>query len=216
VSGFNAFRAVNSLTTRRLLAKRQRVVDGVKIFLDIAKESSDWFGPLKSALGCVNALIKHYEVFVQWITVAHNSHKRSQQFEDVKEKIEDLVPHLNRFKQNADAAMADGDQAEKNRLLELSRYASPSLATLSIANGLRSALGKIEKRSQELLAKGTAARFIDKGADSGEVARLLEQLREAVIHYQVSENGIVGRAPLTWKNRYRNNERSTTKSLPLL
>jgi hypothetical protein len=112
--------------------------------------------------------------------------------------------------------MADGDQAEKNRLLELSRYASPSLATLSIANGLRSALGKIEKRSQELLAKGTAARFIDKGADSGEVARLLEQLREAVIHYQVSENGIVGRAPLTWKNRYRNNERSTTKSLPLL
>ena len=32
------------------------------------------------------------------MVVAHNLHERSQQFEDVKEKIEDLVPHLNRFK----------------------------------------------------------------------------------------------------------------------
>jgi hypothetical protein len=125
VSGFNTRCAVNSLTTR-WPAKRQRVVDGVKILLDIAKESSDWFGPLKSALGGVNALIKHYEVFFECITVAPNSHERSQQFEDVKEKIEDLIPHLNRFKQNADAAMANGDQAEKQRLSELSRYAYQS------------------------------------------------------------------------------------------
>ena len=47
------------------LAKRQRVVDGVKILLDIAGESSDCFPPLKSALGGVNALIKHYEVSVE-------------------------------------------------------------------------------------------------------------------------------------------------------
>jgi len=40
----------------------QRGVDGVKILLDIAKESSDWFPPLKSALGGVSAVIKHYEV----------------------------------------------------------------------------------------------------------------------------------------------------------
>jgi len=37
----------------------------LKILLDVAKESSDWFPPLKSALGGVNALIKHYEVFVE-------------------------------------------------------------------------------------------------------------------------------------------------------
>ena len=37
-------------------------MNGVKILLDIAKESSDWFPPLKSALGGVNTLIKHYEV----------------------------------------------------------------------------------------------------------------------------------------------------------
>ena len=40
----------------------QRTVDCAKILLDIAAESSDWFPPLKSALGGVNALIKHYEV----------------------------------------------------------------------------------------------------------------------------------------------------------
>jgi ubiquinone biosynthesis protein COQ9 len=60
------------LTARRFPAKRQRIVNGVKILLDIARESSDWFPPLKAALGCVNALIKHYEVFVERMAVAHN------------------------------------------------------------------------------------------------------------------------------------------------
>ena len=40
--------------------------------LDIAKESSDWFPPLKSALGGVTALIKHYEVPVDRMTFARN------------------------------------------------------------------------------------------------------------------------------------------------
>jgi hypothetical protein len=46
-------RTISTLTARRLLAKRQRVADGAKILLDIAKESSEWFPPLKSALGGV-------------------------------------------------------------------------------------------------------------------------------------------------------------------
>ena len=60
------------LTTRNLLAKKQRVVDSGKILLDIAKESADWFPPLKSALGGVNALIKHYEVWAGLVVVTHN------------------------------------------------------------------------------------------------------------------------------------------------
>ena len=55
-----------------LPAKRQRVVDGAKILLDVAKESADWFPPLKSALGGVSALIKHYEVLVESMAVACN------------------------------------------------------------------------------------------------------------------------------------------------
>jgi len=54
------------------LAKKQRTTDGVKRFLDIAKESSDWFPPLKSALGGVSALVKHYEVMVERVTVVYH------------------------------------------------------------------------------------------------------------------------------------------------
>ena len=53
---------ISPLTTQWLLAKKQRVVDTMKILLDVVKESANWSGPLKSALGGVSALIKHYEV----------------------------------------------------------------------------------------------------------------------------------------------------------
>ena len=120
--------------------------------------------------------------------LAHNLHERSQEFENVREKIEDLIPHLNRFKKNANAAIGDGDQAEKQRRSELFGYGHRLSITPTLINGLCSALEEIEKRSREMLAKGPAVRFMDKAADSGEVARLVERLREAITHYQVSEN----------------------------
>ena len=52
--------------------KKQRIVGCVKVLLDIATESSDWFPPLKSALGGVSTLIKHYEVLVERMVVVHN------------------------------------------------------------------------------------------------------------------------------------------------
>ena len=42
--------------------KKQRFVDVAKALLDIAKESYHAFTPLKSCLGGINALIKHYDV----------------------------------------------------------------------------------------------------------------------------------------------------------
>jgi len=39
------------------------------MLLDIAKESSDVFPPLKSCLGGINALIKHYDVRRYRVTV---------------------------------------------------------------------------------------------------------------------------------------------------
>ena len=50
----------------------QRIADAVKITLDIAKESSDWVPPLKSALGGVTALIKHYEVLISRTIFVHS------------------------------------------------------------------------------------------------------------------------------------------------
>jgi len=52
-------------------------------------------------------------------------------------------------------------------------------------------LGEIERRSQALLAKGGAARFVDKGDDSKEVVRLIERVQEAIGQYQVSEYSVV-------------------------
>jgi hypothetical protein len=43
--------------------RRQSVADGMKIILDIAKESPNWFPPLNSALSSVNTFIRHYEVW---------------------------------------------------------------------------------------------------------------------------------------------------------
>ena len=76
----------------------------------------------------------------------HNSHKHPWQFEDVREKIEDLVPLLEGFKQIITTTVIDGDQAEKKRRSDLSRYACRFLSVPTI-NGLRSALEDIEKQS---------------------------------------------------------------------
>ena len=69
---FATFCGVGPLTAQDLPAKKQRIADGAKVLLDIAKESADWFPPLKSALGGVNALIQHYEVLVESMAAAHN------------------------------------------------------------------------------------------------------------------------------------------------
>jgi hypothetical protein len=68
---------------------------------------------------------------------------------------------------------------------------SPIARLVAPVNGLRSALEEIEKRSRALLEKGKAARFIDKGRDSGEVVKLVERLRAAIVRYQVSGDRLV-------------------------
>ena len=110
----------------------------------------------------------------------------------MKEKIEEFIPLLERFKQNFTAAASDGDQTEKHRRSELSRCVCRSLNATTLANGLLSTLEDIEKQSRALLEKGAATRFVDKGEDSNGVARLIERLREAITHYQVSGNCFVG------------------------
>ena len=60
-----------------------------------------------------------------------------------------------------------------------------------LLNGLSSVLEDIEERSRVLLKSGVAARFLDKREDSVEVARLIERVREAVAHYQVSKDCFV-------------------------
>ncbi|KAF9642509.1 hypothetical protein BDM02DRAFT_3176724 [Thelephora ganbajun] len=141
--------------------KKQRAADVAKIFLDIAKESAGWFPPLEPALGGVIALIKRYE-----------------QFEDVKDKIKDLKPQLDRFKQTITTTPIEGDPGETERRKELT-----------------SALEEVEKRSRELL-EGTVMRFVNREDDSGEVAKLVEWLQEVIARYQISQQrAIYGQIP---------------------
>ena len=94
----------------------------------------------------------------------------------MNEKVQDLIPLLERFKRDIAVTRTDGDQVENQQRSEFSRSARRSPATLSLVDVLLSALEEIEKRSRALLEKGTAARFVDKEEDSAEVARLIERL----------------------------------------
>jgi len=58
----------------------------------------------------------------------------------------------------------------------------------TLVNSPLSVLEEIEKRSQALLEKGKVARFVNKGRDSREVVKLVEQLRDAITRYQVSKD----------------------------
>ena len=77
-------------------------------------------------------------------------------------------------------------------LVALRRSLTPILT-----DGPHSALQHIENRSHALLGKGTAARLLDKGKDSKEVTKLINGLREAISHYQVSRNWAVASGTAT-------------------
>ena len=194
-------------------ATKQRVVDCTKVLLDVAKESADWFPPLKAALGGVSALINHYEVSIHRVEGHLIQLIRSQQFNDVKEKIGDLVPQLERFKQIITTATVDGDPEETGRRTVLTGCVSRLTTVTTALNGRRSTFKQIEESSQKLLAKKSFARFADKDKDSKLVVGLIERLREAMVCYQVSdccppESGAVYR-----RSRYHNSRQSTIESL---
>ena len=54
-----------------------------------------------------------------------------------------------------------------------------------------SSLEEIGERSRALLEKKKTARFFDKGKDFQEVVSLVEQVRTAIVYYQVGENQAV-------------------------
>ena len=55
------------------------------------------------------------------MSIARDLHGPSKHSKDVKEKIEDLIPQLDRFKQNITTTTVDGDPEETNRREGLTR-----------------------------------------------------------------------------------------------
>ncbi|KAF9790951.1 hypothetical protein BJ322DRAFT_418044 [Thelephora terrestris] len=133
--------------------KKHRFNDAMRILLSLATDSADACPPLKSCLGGITALIKLYD-----------------ETKDVEDKVGDLIPWLNKLKNNMTTASASGTNEETERREQLTR-----------------SLEDIEKRSQELLGKGKAARILDKARDSGIIVKLVEELRQAILIYQLSQ-----------------------------
>ena len=74
------------------------------------------------------------------------------------------------------------------------------IAWMTQADRLRRSLEDIEKRSERLLEKGKAARILDKRQDSGMAAKLVEEVRQAILLYQVGtvENRRSNRVDERW------------------
>lgn len=63
-----------------------------------------------------------------------------------------------------------------------------SVRSATRSNIVFSSLEEIGKRSHALLGKKKIARFLGKAKDSQEVVNLIEQLRAAIMYYQVGGN----------------------------
>ena len=70
------------------------------------------------------------------------------------------------------------------RHVELTRYAHRLFDLSALTNDLYRTLEEVEKRSRQLREEG-------KAGDSGEVVKLVEQLQEAITHYQVSRDFLI-------------------------
>jgi len=62
------------------------------------------------------------------------------------------------------------------------------LASLSAPISRFSSLEKVEKRAKVILDKSKGRGFLDKRVDSQEVVNLVEEIRNAIVFYQVSGN----------------------------
>jgi len=104
----------------------------------------------------------------------------------VKDKLNDLVPWLEKLQVTLAKVNPDDDPEEVERRSQLAKFVSclGCRVRLKFILCVRS-LEDIETRSLTLSEKGKIARVLDKAQDSGEVIKLIERLRQAILIYQV-------------------------------
>ena len=105
----------------------------------------------------------------------------------MKDKLDDLIPWLEKLLVTLAKVNPNEDRDEVERRSELAKFASRlSLFARSQLILNDRSLEDIGKRSLALSEKGKIARALDKMRDSGEVIKLVEELRRAILVYQVS------------------------------
>ena len=132
----------------------------------------------------------------------------------MKDKLNDLIPWLEKLQESLVEADRNGDSEEVERRSQLAKFVSylepPAFPIIIFYRSLE----EIGTRSLALSGKNKVARVLDKTQDSQEVVKLVEKLRQAILIYQVGTRG--GRQPQSglidvW-DRYRNNSQYITKS----
>ena len=168
VSNISTSCGVSTLTARRLLAKKQRITNGMEMLLDIAKESANWFPPLKTFFVGVNILIKHHEVLHSCSSTGPNRRLPQQRLMKTPRRHVDW-----------------------ERRHTADRVRSLTTHTVRVCQRSRSALEETWKLSRESPAKSTTAWLMDNAGNSAEVAGRVERLQEVITHHQVSEHCLV-------------------------
>jgi len=116
----------------------------------------------------------------------------------VKDKLEDLIPWLEKLLVTLAKVNPDDDRDEVERQSELARFVSCLILRVHSKPILFDrSLEDIGRRSLALSEKGKVARVFDKTQDSQEVVKLVENLRQAILVYQVSARHRRARKPLT-------------------
>lgn len=104
----------------------------------------------------------------------------------MKDKLGDLIPWVEKLMATLEKVDPSGDSDEIKRRSELARSVSRLELPAHPSSLVYSSLDDIGKRSTSLSEKGKVARALDKSRDSGKVVRLVEELRQAILVYQVS------------------------------
>jgi hypothetical protein len=107
----------------------------------------------------------------------------------VKDKLNDLIPWLEKLQESLAKVNPDNDREEVERRSQLAKFVSHLAPLFRRRITLYRSLEDIGTRSLALAGKGKLARALDKAQDSQEIIKLVEELRQAILIYQVSPRG---------------------------
>ena len=122
----------------------------------------------------------------------------SQESKDVEDRLESLIPWLTKLKDSVTKSGADCTHEEAERREQLTRFVLHTSSSCRSKPIACRSLEDIQERSQGLQGKGRMTRVLDKTRDSQKVAKLVEDLRQAIVIYQVgTKKSPRGHAELT-------------------
>ena len=131
----------------------------------------------------------------------------------MKDKLNDLIPWLEKLQESLAKVNPGGDREEVERRLQLAKFVSYLEPPAYPITTLYRSLEEIGTRSLTLSGKKKLARVLDKTQDSQEVVKLVEKLRQAILIYQVSAKGRRRPQPgvVDTRDRCRSNSQYTTR-----